>query len=212
MTTIAVLGGTGYAGSAITAQAAARGHDVTVLSRTAPAEPIGGVRYVQGTIGESTAAVIDGAEVVVAALSPRGDNEGRLAAAYQELARDVAAKGARLVVIGGFSSLRPAPGAPRFAEGDVPPQFAAEAAEMDGFREWLVTEAPASLEWTFFSPAGEFGAYAPGEARGTYRLGGEVALFDDNGTSAISGADFALAVIDLIESGEHTREHVSAAY
>lgn len=212
MTNVTVFGGTGYAGANITAQTAARGNHVTVVSRTAPAQPLEGVTYIQGSLGPDTAQTIAGADVVVAALSPRGDNAGRLGAAYRQLAADAAAQGVRLIVIGGFGSLRPAPDAPRFADGDIPAEFAAEAKEMDGFREWLSTDAPADLSWTFVSPAGEFGSYAPGEATGTYRLGGEVALFDENGTSAVSGADFGLAVADLIDSGEHVREHVSVAY
>ncbi|WP_395475405.1 hypothetical protein [Saccharopolyspora spinosa] len=51
-----------------------------------------------------------------------------------------------------------------------------------------------------------------GERTGTYRIGGDVALFDENGKSEISGADFALAVVDEIERHEHPREHISVAY
>ena len=74
MSRITVLGGTGYAGSALVAEAAARGHQVTSLSRSLPPEPITGVTYVQGDVADEAAlaAVIDGAEVVVSALAPRG--------------------------------------------------------------------------------------------------------------------------------------------
>lgn len=212
MTTIAVLGGTGYAGAAIAGRAAIQGHDVTVLSRTAPAEPIEGVRYVHGSLDEATEEAIDGADVVVAALSPRGDNQGNLAQAYQQLASTAADAGATLVVIGGFGSLRPAPGAPRFAEGEQPPEFAAESREMHAIQQWFATDAPANLDWVYVSPAANFGAHAPGEERGTYRIGDDVALFDDAGESAISGADFGLAVVEVIESGKHLREHISVAY
>ena len=40
MSRITVIGGTGYAGSAIVAEAAARGHQVTALSRSLPDAPI----------------------------------------------------------------------------------------------------------------------------------------------------------------------------
>lgn len=46
MSRITVIGGTGYAGSAIVAEAAARGHEVAVLSRSAPEPPVGDVSYV----------------------------------------------------------------------------------------------------------------------------------------------------------------------
>ena len=48
MSRITVLGGTGYAGSAVVREAAARGHEVTAFSRTLPAEQVVGVTYVQG--------------------------------------------------------------------------------------------------------------------------------------------------------------------
>ncbi len=43
MSRIIVIGGTGYAGSAIVTEAAARGHAVTAFSRSLPAEPVPGV-------------------------------------------------------------------------------------------------------------------------------------------------------------------------
>jgi putative NADH-flavin reductase len=68
------------------------------------------------------------------------------------------------------------------------------------------------LDFTFVSPALQFGSYAPGEALGRYRVGGEVAFTDDAGVSAVSGADFATAIVDEIETPAHRREHISVAY
>ena len=74
MSRITVIGGTGYAGSAIVAEAARRGHQVTALSRSAPASGVPGVTYVQGDAADEAvlAPLVADAEVVVAALSPRG--------------------------------------------------------------------------------------------------------------------------------------------
>lgn len=212
MTSITVLGGTGYAGTAIAREAVSRGHEVTSISRSAPAEPLDGVTYVQSSVLDADASeLVAGAEVVVAALSPRGEMAGKVAPAYAELAVAADQAGARLVVIGGFGSLRPAAGAPRFAEGDMPPEYVAESQEMLRVLEAL-GGTPESLSWLFVSPAGSFGSFAPGEATGTYRTGGEVAIFDVEGASNISGADFALAVVDEIEKGEHIRAHIGFAY
>lgn len=208
---ILIIGGTGYTGGHVAAEAAARGHRVTSFSRSAPATPTAGVAYSHGGAADATA-LIAGQDVVVATLSPRGDLVGRLLGLYQDFAIAAADAGARLIVIVGFSSLRPAPGKPRFVEGEIPEQFRSEALEMDGIREWLVTAAPEGLDWTVFSPAGGYGSWAAGERTGTYRLGGDVALFDENGKSEISGADFALAIVDEIERHEHPREHISVAY
>ena len=75
-----------------------------------------------------------------------------------------------------------------------------------------MTRLPQELDWVFVSPAGAYGAWAAGERTGAYRVGGEVALFDAEGGSNISGADFALAVVDEIETPVHHREHIGVAY
>jgi uncharacterized protein len=211
MTTISIIGGTGYTGSNIAREATSRGHDVVAFSRSAPQEPVDGVTYEQGE-GADAVRVVPGADVVVATLSPRGATAGTLRATYQRIAEAAVAAGARLIVIGGFSSLRPAPGQPRFAEGEIPEQFRDEALEGDSLRAWLQSDAPEDLDWTFVSPAGGYGAWAAGERTGHYRLGGEVAVFDDEGKSEISGPDFAVAIVDEIEQHAHPREHISVAY
>lgn len=214
MSTIVVLGGTGYTGANIVAEAAARGHRVTSWSRTVPAEPIEGVRYETGSLldDETLARAIKGAEVVVGALSPRGELAGKQRELYRQAAALAAAEGARWAVVGGFSSLRLAEGGPRIAAGDdVPPQFVGEARELAAVADDLAEAGP-ELDWFFASPAGTYGSYAPGEKTGTYRVGGEVALFDAEGNSAISGADYATAFVDEIESGAHRRQQVNFAY
>jgi putative NADH-flavin reductase len=208
---ILIIGGTGYTGANIAAEAVARGHVVTSYSRSGPKAPVSGVTYEHGAAGDA-AKLIPGQDVVIAALSPRGDLVGRVPGLYEGFANAAVGAGARLIVIGGFSSLRPAPGRPRFAEGDVPERFRAEARDMDAIREWLTDSAPDALDWTLVSPAGGYGSWAAGERTGTYRLGGEVALFDEQGGSEISGADFALAVVDEIERHAHPRAHISIAY
>ena len=212
MATIVVFGGTGYTGGNIVREAASRGHHVIAVSRSEPAEPVEGVTYESGDVEALAPSLIPGADAVVAALSPRGDMAGRLVGIYRELARQCAEAGARYFQIGGFSSLRPAPGAPRFAEGEIPEQFREEALEGDATRAMLVEETASDLDWLFVSPAGSYGAWAAGERKGAYRIGDEVALFDEDGESAISGADFALAVVDEIDTPAHHRSHIGVAY
>lgn len=216
MTRITVVGGTGYAGAAVVREAASRGHAVTSFSRSAPegAARVDGVTYETGSLldADVRARAIEGADVVVSTLSPRGELDGRIVEVDRELAVLAAAASVRLLVVGGFSSLRPAEGAPRFADGDdIPPQFAAEARQMNEVLGELLA-SPESLDWVFLSPAQQFGAYAPGETLGRYRVGGDVAFTDSEGVSAISGADFALAIVDEIETPAHQRAHVSVAY
>src|ERR1700735_4462445 len=118
MSRIVVIGGTGYAGSAIVSEAAARGHEVTAFSRSLPDDRVQGVSYIQGdaTDEAALASAISGADVVVAALAPRGPLAGPFRDVNRTIARLADAEKARLFVVGGFSSLRPAAGAARFVE------------------------------------------------------------------------------------------------
>jgi putative NADH-flavin reductase len=212
MAKVVVFGGTGYTGSHVVREAAARGHDVVSVSRSQPEGVVDGVRYEVGPAEQVAARVVPGADAVVATLSPRGDMAGRLVEVYGQLARLSAEAGARYLQVGGFSSLRPAPGEPRFVEGEVPEQYRAEALEGEATRVALVERAPADLDWVFVSPAGSYGAWAAGERTGSYRVGGDVALVDADGGSAVSGADFALALVEEIEQRAHSREHIGVAY
>ena len=213
MSSIAIIGGTGYTGANIAREAVSRGHKVVSYSRKAPAEPVDGVTYETGPAEEANRVLL-GTDVAVLTLSPRGElaERGRQLGLYRSYAATAAEAGVRLIVIGGFSSLRPAPDAPRFAEGEIPEQFRDEALEGDSIRQWLAESAPEGLDWTFVSPAGAYGAWAAGERTGRYRLGGEVAIFDGEGKSEISGPDLAVAVVDEIEAHAHPREHIGVAY
>jgi len=210
MTRITVIGGTGYAGSAIVAEAAKRGHEVTAVSRTEPSEPIAGVTYVQGSAMDADvrARAFDGAYAVITATAPRGAMADQQLELSEALASRAGASGVRLIVVGGYSSLRPAPGKPRFIEGFIRSEYLEEAKVGHAVLEMLMAE-PFELDWTFVSPAQTFGALAPGPATGKYRLGGDVAILDKDGKSFVSAPDFAMAVVDLVDAAGHRREHVS---
>lgn len=213
MTRITVLGGTGYAGGHIVREAASRGHDVTSLSRTLPDEQVAGVSYrtADALDAEALAHVADDADVVVLALSPRGALEGRIEGVAREVAARAQAAGARLGVVGGAGSLLVAEGGPRVVDAGFPEAFRAEALSMAQVLEDLRASDDA-LDWFYVSPAGGFGAFAPGERTGTYRTGGDVLLVDEKGESFVSGADLALAFVDEIERPAHRRTRFTVAY
>lgn len=208
MAVVVVFGGTGFTGSHVAQEAVSRGHEVIAVSRSVPEQPVPGVRYETGPAEEVAPRVIPGADAVVATLSPRGDMAGRLVEVYADLAQRSADAGARYLQVGGFSSLRPAPDAPRFVEGEIPEEYRAEALEGEATRQLLAERAPEDLDWVFISPAGAYGAWAGVEPTGTHRVGGEIALFDEDGGSTVSGPDFAAAIVDEIEDPQHHRAHI----
>lgn len=214
MARITIIGGTGYAGALIVAEAASRGHEVTSISRALPDEKIDGVTYVEGSVTDADvrARAVQDADVVYSAISPRGDMEGRTRQALADLAGAAQQAGVRLGITGGAGSLLVAEGGPRLSDtDDFPDAFKTEAAEMAAVLDDL-RASDASLDWFYVSPAAGFGAFAPGEKTGTFRVGGDVLLADADGNSFISGADFATAVVDEIEQPTHRRTRFSVAY
>lgn len=216
MSTITVLGATGFAGSAIVNEALDRKHDVTLVSRSTP--KIDGGRIVQGSVLDDTTltealAGADGqpVNVVVGALSPRGDMQGRVKEAYAKVVERLAGTGTRFIVVGGFGSMLAEDGS-RIANGDdFPEAFKAEALELYSVLELL--RETEGLNWTYVSPAANFGSYIPDQTRrGSYRVGTDVPFFDDKGESSISAPDYAIGIVDEIENAAHTREHISLAY
>ena len=63
------------------------------------------------------------------------------------------------------------------------------------------------VQWTYISPAGDF--QADGERSGKYILGGEELVLNSKGESIISYADYAIAMVDEIEKGNHIRQRIS---
>ncbi|MEO7123687.1 MAG: NAD(P)H-binding protein [Lacisediminihabitans sp.] len=215
MSRITVIGGTGYAGSAIVAEAASRGHEVTAYSRSLPESQTPDVTYVQGDASDKSAlsAVIDGADVVVSALSPRGALTDTYREVNSTIGRLTDTAKAPLFIVGGYSSLRPAPGAPRFVTdlSHAPVEIHAELTTVSALIAEDLPAASPTLDWVFVSPAGKFGSHAPGERLGRYRVGTDVALQPEDG-GEISGADYALGFVDVIEQNDHHRAHINLAY
>lgn len=219
MTTIAIFGGTGYAGSAIRDEALKRGHRVVSITRNlpagAPAAP--GLEFRQGSVHD--AALVDQvaaeADVIVVSIrfSTGGSGEGvKLADALPTLTAAAAAHGTRLGVVGGAASLLVSGEGPRLIDTpEFPEQFKGEAGNAAEALQVLRADTTGA-DWFFVSPAAAFGSYNPGQPTGKYRVGGDILLTDESGKSEISGADFALAFVDELENPVHHRTRFTVAY
>lgn len=213
MARIAVLGGTGYAGSHIVREAVERGHTVVSIARSVPSERVEGATYLEGSILDvpGVVAELDGVDVVVSAVAPRGDMLGKVRPAIAELAEALPGD-VRLGVIGGAGGSLVAPGGPRLVDTDgFNDEWKPEALEAIGILEDLQAGS-SSRDWFYIHPAGGFGVWAPGERTGRYRDGGEVLVVDEEGQSYISGADLAVAILDEIENPKHSRARFTVGY
>lgn len=214
MTTVTIIGGSGYAGAHIVEAAAVRGLKVRSMTRNEVAEQIGNVAYLSGSITDPAdrTRALAGSDTLIVAVSPRGEMAGRVRDAVAALAAEADAAGVRLGVIGGAGSLRVSPDGPRLVDTpEFTEAFRAEAREMAAVLDDL-RATPDSLDWFLVSPAAVFGSFAPGEYTGEYRIGRDVLLVDESGESRISGADFGVAVVDEVETPQHRRMRFTVAY
>jgi putative NADH-flavin reductase len=232
MSTIVVIGVTGYAGGHITSELLDRGHTVVGVardtSRVTPRERLD-VRsgslydpvFLAGTVQGPGAVVVavrahnndaPDLETVVPALldaaAAAGAPPGIVGGARRPL---VAAAGARLGIVGGAGSLLVAEGGPRVLDSNFPEEYRPEADAHCRVLEAL-KQADTTVDWFYLSPAGSFGSYNPGKKTGTYRLGDDLLITDADGHSNISGADFALAFADEIEKPAHHKARFTLGY
>jgi uncharacterized protein len=196
-----VVFGTGYVGSAIVRELAARGHEVTAVSRSASTDLPAQVAAVTGSVHDPAflTSVTAKADAVVCAL-PAVSPGGGLPAAVADLLPAVRASESRLGVVGGASIVPRVEGGPR--EGDTP-EFPAKFAPLtDAHQEALDTlrAAPPEIDWFYLVPAGEFGGHNPGRRTGSYRTSSTAQVIGQDGHSRLGVADYAIAFADELET------------
>jgi len=199
---IAIYGATGMIGSRIAAEATARGHQVTGITRSGGALPAG-ARAVQGDAGDTSLAkrIAGEADVVVSAIGPSrtgGDRRAYLAQ-VRNLAETLGE--ARLVAVGGAGSLL-VDGKRLVDDPAFPEIYRAEAliaAEALDYLRGLTDD----VDWTFISPAP---VIQPGQRTGIYKTGA-----DSPAGQAISAEDYALALVDEIDNPAHRRRRFTVA-
>jgi putative NADH-flavin reductase len=209
---LAVIGATGRIGSRIVAEAIGRGHEVTAVVRdwSRVDDPADSVANADVFDPAAVAAAAATADVVVNAAG----HAGRLADAdfYTRAARSVVAAlrtldpPPRLIVVGGFGSLRDTAGQ-QYADRPGLPAHAAP--EIAGQRDALTFyRGIHDLRWTYVSPPP--GGIAPGERTGTYQLALDTIGDREVTSTQISMEDYAVAILDEAERAEHEHACVVA--
>ena len=212
---IALIGGTGFVGSAVLEELLRRGHQVTALARQPAklaARPGLAVTQADALQSGQVAQAVEGHDAVISAYNP-GWKEPQIHDLFLQGTRaivdGVKRSGVkRLLIVGGAGSLYVAPGLQLVDTPEFPAAWKRGALAA---REALnLIRAETSLDWTFVSPAVNL---APGERRGGFRLGGDEVLLDASGQPAgISVADLAVAIVDEIETPRHLQRRFTAAY
>ena len=207
---IALYGATGNSGSRILNELLTRGHQVTAIIRSPEklaARP--GLTVVQGDVAsvDGIAGRIKGTDAVVSAYAPPPDDTDQILPVTGRLIDAVKQTGVpRLLIVGGAGNLEVAPGVTVLASGHVPAEWVPIATSHAKLLEQV---KKSEINWTYFSPSAFF---VPGERTGKFRLGTNQLIANEQGDSRISLEDYAIALVDELESPKHERERFTIGY
>ncbi|MDT0684322.1 NAD(P)-dependent oxidoreductase [Roseicyclus sp. F158] len=200
---IALVGASGNAGSRLLRELSVRGHAVTAIARhPVRIADLAGVTAREADLEETDdfVSALSGHDAVISAL-PFSTTDG------DALIGAVRSSGVkRYLVVGGAGSLQVAPGEKVIDQPGFPDAYRPEASAGSDFLDTL--RGADDLEWTFLSPSAEF---VPGERTGTFRLGTDTLLSNEDG-SKISFEDFAIAMVDELETPKHVRSRFTVGY
>ena len=204
MSKIAIIGATGRAGSQLLEEALRRGHTVTAIARNTGAiatRPGLTVKQADALDAAALQQAISGSDVVISA----AHFATLPAPAVIGPVKQAGVK--RLLVVGGAGSLLLPDGGRVIDSQGFPAEYKAEASAGAAFLDTLRQEK--DLDWTFLSPSAEF---VETERTGTFRLGQDDLLVSSAGRSWISFGDFAIALIDEVETPKHSRQRFTVGY
>jgi uncharacterized protein len=201
---VALIGGTGRIGSKITAELLGRGHSVTVIARNpdkAPGNPH--LKAVKGDVTQpdSVAVLVRGHDAVISSAPFNPGISPQVLAAVRKSGVK------RYIAVGGAGSLTGADGKLVMDNPQIPAEWMPSIKE--GSELLKLLRADQQLDWTFFSPAVQIG---PGERTGKFRLGGDEVVASADGKSSISYDDYAIALVDELETPKHVRRRFTIGY
>ena len=203
---IAVVAANGRVAGKVITEALNRGFDVTAFGRKE--NNTDAKQYVQKDLFDITSEDLKGFDAVVDAFGARTeDTLPQHSTSLKHLCDALSGTDTRLLIVGGAGSLYVNPEHTAcVADGpDFPDAFKPLAAAMAKALGELRERK--DVKWTYISPAGDF--QADGERSGKYILGGEELVLNSRNESIISYADYAIAMVDEIEKGNHIQQRIS---
>jgi uncharacterized protein len=201
---IAIIGATGFIGQYIFNEAVSRQHQVKALVRD-PAKVPAATNVTAQTLEVSDAislkqALTDQDVVVVSVHYENRDLE--------QLINNIKATGVkRALFVGGAASLEVAPGVQLFDTPEFPDQWKATAGAARNLLSLLRGEK--EFNWVYVSPSAFI---EPGQRTNNFRLGKDQLLVNEKGESRISNQDFAVAVINELETPQHQQTRFTVGY
>lgn len=217
MKKIAVIGATGYVGSAVVAELASRGHQVTAFARNinkvAKADNIQAVSF--DVNSADFAEQLKGFDAVVSAFkadytSP-SFRQDYLTGANAVVEAAKVAQVPYLLIVGGAGSLFVAPNVQLVDTPAFPQEIYLLADTVRVLANELVNRR--DVNWAFISPPallGATGGYSE-DRTGEYRLGSEELLMNGEAPAGISVADLAIAIADDAEQQAHLFKRFTVA-
>jgi len=212
---IALIGATGFVGSAVLNEALNRGHKVTAIARDTSKIAVKNdnltvvIADVYDT--EALVKVLTGHDAIVNTFNAGWTNPNLyddFIKGSESIQQAVKLSGVkRLLVVGGAGSLEIAPGVQLVDT----PQFPAEwKTGATAARDYLnIIKKENDLDWTFLSPAIHL---HPGARTGVFRLGSDQPVFDADHKSEITVEDMAIAIINELEQNQFIKKRFTLGY
>jgi len=211
---IALIGATGFVGSAILKEALYRGHEVTAIVRNPDTlTPHEKLRPMKGDVynEDEVVRLVAGHDAVISAFNPGWSNPdiySQQIKGTHSIINGVKKSGVKgLLFVGGASSLEVMPGVQSVDMPGFPAEYKQGALATREALNMLRKET--DLEWSFLSPSADL---FPGQRTGRFRLGTDQLVTNAQGESRISVEDYAMAMIDEVEKPQHIRRRFTVGY
>ncbi|GAB2540910.1 NAD(P)-dependent oxidoreductase [Spirosoma aerophilum] len=212
---LALIGASGFVGSALLEEALNRGHEVTAIVRNpekiSTTDDKLTVQKGDAQDPSEVAQLVANHDAVLNAYNAGWTNpnlyndflKGSLA--IEKGTEESGVK--RILIVGGAGSLEIAPGFQLVDSPEFPEAYKAGATAARDYLAGLRKNT--TLDWTYLSPAINL---APGERTGTFRLGTEQPVFDEKGENNVSVKDLAVAALNEIEQPQFIQQRFTLGY
>lgn len=219
MKNVALIGASGFVGTAILNELLSRGHRVTAIVRDASRLTVksdlltiaGGDATQAGFLAEA----VKGKDAVISAFCAGWTNPNMYEdtlRGYPLILEGVKRAGVgRMLLVGGAGVLYVKPGLRLVDTGTLPEAWMPGVKSQSEFYLGTLSKEK-DLDWVYLAPAADLGHMTAGTRTGKYRTGTDSLLTDDRGDSFISVEDYAVAMVDELEQEHHHRELFTVAY